>query len=108
MYAPCCLSSLARLGSTIDRRVVTFFALSRGTRAPQLLHEMKPDRPFPPFDRPLLFLFLDIIGRKDELPLRVSYSQQPQSRVSGLEPGDFRAECELFTTIGRPQCLGES
>ena len=85
MYAPCCLSSLARLGSTIDRRVVTFFALSRGTRAPQLLHEMKPDRPFPPFDRPLLFLFLDIIGRGDELPLRVCYSRPPQSRVSGLQ-----------------------
>jgi len=79
MYAPCCLNSLARLGSTIDRRVVTFFALSRGTRAPQLLQEMKPDRPFPPFDRPLLFLFFDIIGRVDELPLRVCYSETSQS-----------------------------
>ena len=77
MYAPCCLNSLARLGSTIDRRVVTFFALSRGTRAPQLLQEMKPDRPFPPFDRPLLFLFFDIVSREDELPLRVCYSQLP-------------------------------
>src|SRR2546427_12828744 len=79
MYAPCCLNSLARLGSTIDRRVVTFFALSRGTRAPQLLQEMKPDLPFPPFDRPLLFLFFDIIGREDELPLRVCY---PRRRIS--------------------------
>ncbi len=60
MYAPCALNSLASVGSTIDRRVVTFLALSRGTRAPQLLHEMKPDLPFPPFDRPLLFLFFDM------------------------------------------------
>jgi len=88
MYAPCCLNSLARLGSTIDRRVVTFFALSRGTRAPQLLQEMKPDRPFPPFDRPLLFLFFDIVSREDELPLRVCYSQLPHPRFLRLQiPG---------------------
>ena len=64
MYAPCCLNSLARLGSTIDRRVVTFFALSRGTKAPQLLQEIKPDLPFPPFERPLLFLFFDIMSSR--------------------------------------------
>jgi hypothetical protein len=37
MYAPAALSSLARLGSTSDILVVTFFALSLGTEAPQLL-----------------------------------------------------------------------
>ena len=38
-------------------RVVTFFALSLGTCAPQLLHEMKPELPLPPLDLPRLFLF---------------------------------------------------
>lgn len=38
-------------------RVVTFLALSLGTCAPQLLHEMKPELPLPPFDRPRLFRF---------------------------------------------------
>jgi hypothetical protein len=60
MYAPCCLNSLANVGSTIEKRVVTFFALSLGTKEPQLLHETRPDRPFPPFERPRLFLFFDM------------------------------------------------
>ena len=37
MYAPAALSSLAKVGSTRLVRVVTFFALSLGTLAPQLL-----------------------------------------------------------------------
>lgn len=37
MYAPAALSSLAKVGSTRFRRVVTLFALSLGTLAPQLL-----------------------------------------------------------------------
>ena len=41
MYAPAALSSLASSGSTMLSRVVTFFALSLGTCAPQLLQEMK-------------------------------------------------------------------
>ena len=40
--------------------VVTFFALSLGTCAPQLLQEMKPELPLPPFDLPRLFLFFVI------------------------------------------------
>ncbi len=60
MYAPCCLNSRASDGSTIEKRVVTFFALSLGTREPQLLHDTSPERPFPPFERPRLFLFFDI------------------------------------------------
>ena len=43
-------------------RVVTFFALSLGTCAPQLLQEMKPELPLPPFDRPRLFLFFVILN----------------------------------------------
>ena len=42
--------------------VVTFFALSLGTCAPQLLHEMKPELPLPPFDLPRLFLFFVILN----------------------------------------------
>ncbi len=57
MYAPAALSSLARSGSTRLTLLVTFFALSLGTRAPQLLHEMKPELPLPPLDLPRLFLF---------------------------------------------------
>jgi hypothetical protein len=41
---------------------VTFFALSLGTNAPQLLHEMKPELPLPPFDLPRLFLFFVILN----------------------------------------------
>jgi hypothetical protein len=37
MYAPAALSSLASVGSTRLSLVVTFFALSLGTLAPQLL-----------------------------------------------------------------------
>jgi hypothetical protein len=37
MYAPAALSSLANVGSTKLNLVVTRFALSRGTAAPQLL-----------------------------------------------------------------------
>jgi len=43
-------------------RVVTFFALSLGTCAPQLLQEMKPELPLPPFDLPRLFLFFVILN----------------------------------------------
>lgn len=70
MYAPAALSSLASRGSTRLSLVVTFFALSLGTSAPQLLHEMKPEAPFPPFDLPLLFLFFVIldIGRAPTEP----------------------------------------
>lgn len=59
MYAPACLSSRASVGSTSERRVVTLFALSRGTAAPQLLQYTVSLLPLPPLDRPLLFLFLD-------------------------------------------------
>src|SRR5450759_398337 len=62
MYAPAALSSLARIGSTRLSLVVTFFALSLGTKAPQLLHEMKPELPLPPFDLPRLFLFFVILN----------------------------------------------
>ena len=61
MYAPAALSSLASSGSTMLSRVVTFFALSLGTCAPQLLHEMKPELPLPPLDLPRLFLFFVIL-----------------------------------------------
>ena len=37
MYAPAALSSLASVGSTRLVLLVTFFALSLGTAAPQLL-----------------------------------------------------------------------
>jgi hypothetical protein len=51
-------------------RVVTFFALSLGTCAPQLLQEMKPELPLPPLDLPRLFLFFVIlIPRKAPLGL---------------------------------------
>ncbi len=59
MYAPAALSSRANVGSTRLVLVVTFFALSLGTAAPQLLQWMTSLRPFPPLDRPRLFLFLD-------------------------------------------------
>ncbi len=58
MYAPAALSSRASRGSTRLSLVVTFFALSLGTSAPQLLQEMKPELPFPPLALPRLFLFL--------------------------------------------------
>jgi hypothetical protein len=64
IYAPCALSSLAKVGSTKLILVVTFFALSLGTLAPQLLQYIVSLCPFPPFDRPRLFLFLV----KAELP----------------------------------------
>jgi hypothetical protein len=57
MYAPAALSSRASVGSTSDVRVVTFFALSLGTADPQLLQYIVPLLPFPPFERPRLFLF---------------------------------------------------
>jgi len=57
MYAPCALSSFARLCSTRFNRDVTFFALSLGTVAPQFVHWMRPEAPFPPFLRPLLARF---------------------------------------------------
>jgi hypothetical protein len=47
------------MGSTRERRVVTFFALSRGTEAPQLLQWIITLLPLPPLERPRLFLFLD-------------------------------------------------
>jgi hypothetical protein len=59
MYAPACRSSRARVGSTSDILVVTFLALSRGTAAPQLLQWMSELLPFPPLERPRLFLFFD-------------------------------------------------
>jgi len=59
MYAPACLSSRASIGSTREIRVVIFFALSRGTLAPQLLQCMTSLLPFPPLERPRLFLFFD-------------------------------------------------
>ena|SRR5947208_16702308 len=65
MYAPAALSSLASSGSTMLSRVVTFFALSLGTCAPQLLQEMKPELPLPPFDLPRLFLFFVILDTKN-------------------------------------------
>jgi len=65
MYAPAALSYLASRGSTMLSRVVTFFALSLGTCAPQLLHEMKPELPLPPFDLPRLFLFFVILNTKN-------------------------------------------
>lgn len=64
MYAPAALSSLARVGSTRLVLVVTFFALSLGTLAPQLLQYTLSLRPFPPFERPRLFLFLDKAERR--------------------------------------------
>ncbi len=57
MYAPAALSSRASVGSTSDILVVTFFALSLGTEAPQLLQYIVLLLPFPPFERPRLFLF---------------------------------------------------
>ena len=61
MYAPCARSSLASVRSTRLRRDVTFFALSRGTVCPQLVHWTTPDDPLPPFLRPLLALFSGIL-----------------------------------------------
>lgn len=58
MYAPAALSSRASVGSTSDILVVTFFALSLGTADPQLLQYIVLLLPFPPFERPRLFLFL--------------------------------------------------
>ena len=49
-------------------RVVTFFALSLGTCAPQLLHEIKPELPLPPFDLPRLFLFFVILNTEKGAP----------------------------------------
>jgi hypothetical protein len=62
MYAPAARSSLASVGSTRLSLVVTFFALSLGTLAPQLLQYMVSLRPFPPLDLPRLFLFLDKVN----------------------------------------------
>ena len=63
MYIPAALNSLARVGSTSDIRVVTFFALSLGAEAPQLLQWMTTLLPLPPLLRPRLFLFLDKITK---------------------------------------------
>jgi hypothetical protein len=57
MYAPCARSSLASEASTRFSLDVTFFALSFGTVAPQFVHWIRSDEPFPPFRRPLLARF---------------------------------------------------
>ena len=62
MYAPCARSSLAKLCSTRFNLDVTFFALSRGTVAPQLEHWTRSEDPFPPFFLPLLARFNGIYG----------------------------------------------
>jgi len=68
MYAPAALSSRASVGSTSDILVVTFFALSLGTADPQLLQYIVLLLPFPPFERPRLFLFFVNL---DWLPARL-------------------------------------
>jgi hypothetical protein len=57
MYAPCARSSFASECSTRLSLDVTFFALSFGTVAPQFVHWIRSDEPFPPFRLPLLARF---------------------------------------------------
>ena len=57
MYAPCALSSFASDASTRLSLDVTFFALSFGTVAPQLVHWIRSDEPFPPLRLPRLARF---------------------------------------------------
>jgi hypothetical protein len=60
IYAPDALNSFASVGSTRVILPVTFFALSRGTKAPHWLQLTVPELPLPPFDLPLLALFFGI------------------------------------------------
>src|SRR6185437_568110 len=57
MYAPWALNSFAKVCSTKFSLDVTFFALSRGTVAPQFVHWIRSEEPFPPFFRPRLARF---------------------------------------------------
>ena len=101
MYAPCARSSLASVRSTRLRRDVTFFALSRGTVCPQLVHWTTPDDPLPPFLRPLLALFSGILygaaaarplilcmpARRDRVqpPMALARSSMPSNRAEHLD-----------------------
>jgi hypothetical protein len=57
MYAPCCRSSRASVGSTSVTGLEIFLALSEGTKPPQPLHWTRSLRPLPPLALPRLFLF---------------------------------------------------
>jgi hypothetical protein len=110
MYAPAALSSLASCGSTRLNRVVTFFALSLGTCEPQLLHEMTDELPFPPFDRPRLFLFFVILrycregflkrlGTVDGFALE-SQPTMASTSISTIMRGSIRPETSTIAVAG--------
>ena len=61
MYAPCFLSSRARVGSTGVTYFVTFLALSLGISLPQKAHVISSFLPDEPLALPLLLRFLGMV-----------------------------------------------